>query len=71
MDSELLERVLLAHGGLDQWNRFDIVGATIVTGGQLFGIKGVPQDPTPRRMTLESLGKGRSCAKVLPEASCR
>ena len=52
MDSELLERVLLAHGGLDQWNRFDIVGATIVTGGQLFGIKGVPQDPTPRRMTV-------------------
>ena len=40
MASELLERVLLAHAGLDRWNRFDRVQATIVAGGQLFGMKG-------------------------------
>ena len=52
MASELLQKVLFAHGGLEQWNRFEKVEATIVTGGQLFGMKGVPQDPTPRRMTV-------------------
>jgi hypothetical protein len=44
--------VLQAHGGLDRWNSFETVQATIVTGGQLFGMKGTPQDPTSRRMTV-------------------
>jgi len=52
MTSELLAKVLQAHGGLGQWNRFDTVRATIITGGQLFGMKGTPQDPSPRRMTV-------------------
>jgi hypothetical protein len=63
MASELLERVLLAHGGLDRWNRFDRVQATIVTGGQLFGMRGTPQDSSPRRMTVATK---REWASVTP-----
>jgi hypothetical protein len=63
MASELLQKVLTAHGGLEQWNRFEKVQATIVTGGQLFGMKGVPQDPTPRRMNVAT---GREWASVFP-----
>jgi len=47
----LLNEVLEAHGGLDRWRRFDSVRATIVSGGELFEIKGLPQDPTPRETT--------------------
>lgn len=52
MASELLQMALEAHGGLSRWGCFATVQATIVTGGQLFGMKGTPQDPTPRRMTV-------------------
>lgn len=50
--NELLARVIDAHGGIDCWNRYERVEATIVSGGGLFRLKGVPQDPTPRRMTV-------------------
>ena len=50
--TELLSRVLDAHGGLDRWRRLRQVQATIVSGGHLFGIKGQPQDPAPREMTV-------------------
>jgi hypothetical protein len=50
--NELLARIIDAHGGLDHWNRFEKVEATIVSGGGLFRLKGVPQDSTPRRMTV-------------------
>jgi hypothetical protein len=63
MTSELLQRVLRAHGGLDRWNRFDTVRATIVTGGQLFGMKDTPQGPSPRRMTVATK---REWASVTP-----
>jgi hypothetical protein len=49
---ELLSRALDAHGGLDQWNRFEMVYATIVSGGQLWAMKGTPQDPVPREMKV-------------------
>lgn len=49
---ELLDAVLDAHGGLAHWRRFRRVEATIVTGGGLWAIKGQPQDPLPRRMTV-------------------
>lgn len=49
---ELLDAVLDAHGGLDHWRQFSRVEATIVTGGGLWAIKGQPQDPLPRRMTV-------------------
>jgi hypothetical protein len=63
MASELLQKVLEAHGGLDRWNSFETVEATIVTGGQLFGMKGTPQDSTPRRMTVATR---REWASVTP-----
>ena len=50
--NELLARIIDAHGGLDSWNRYERVEATIVSGGGLFRLKGVPQDSTPRRMTV-------------------
>jgi len=50
--SELLDLVLQAHGGLDRWNKFSRVTATIVTGGGLWPMKGLKQDSNPREMTV-------------------
>jgi hypothetical protein len=50
--NKLLGEILEAHGGLDRWNEFERVDATIVSGGGLFPLKGVPQDASPRRMTV-------------------
>ncbi|MFI6058331.1 hypothetical protein [Streptomyces sp. NPDC051286] len=47
----ILGEALDAHGGMERWRRFDTVRATLVSGGDLFIIKGIPQDPTPREMT--------------------
>jgi hypothetical protein len=49
--NKLLADIIEAHGGVDRWKSFDKVDATIVSGGGLFTLKGVPQDPSPRRMT--------------------
>ena len=49
--NELLVEILDAHGGIDRWNQYQRVEATIVTGGGLFSLKGLPQDSSPRRMT--------------------
>jgi hypothetical protein len=43
MARELLEKALAAHGGLARWSCFATVQATIVTAGQLFGMKGTPK----------------------------
>ena len=43
-DRELLDQVLTAHGGLVRWNSFNKVCVTIVTGGSLWGMKGLTQD---------------------------
>ena len=48
--SELLAEVFAAHGGLERWNAFEAVTASIVTGGDLWGIKGLVQDSDPREM---------------------
>src|SRR5262249_4050916 len=50
--NELLGNILDAHGGLDRWNEYQRVEATIVSGGGLFPLKGAPQDSSPRRMTV-------------------
>src|ERR1700730_1609756 len=63
MSYELLQKALEAHGSLDRWRCFATVQATIVTGGQLFGMKGTPQDPTPRHMTVSTK---REWASVTP-----
>src|SRR6516225_3621893 len=50
--NELVARIIGAHGGIDIWNRYEKVEATIVSGGGFFRLKGVPQDSTPRHMTV-------------------
>jgi hypothetical protein len=48
--NSLLESVLEAHGGLRRWNQFNTVSAQIVSGGGLWALKGLIQDPAPRQM---------------------
>jgi hypothetical protein len=50
--NEWLAKILDAHGGMDRWERHVKVEASIVSGGGLFALKGLPQDATPRRMTV-------------------
>jgi hypothetical protein len=50
--NELLAKILDAHGAIKRWDRYEKVEATIVSGGGLFQLKGVPQDSNPRRMTV-------------------
>ena len=50
--NELVARIIGAHGGIDIWNRYEKVEATIVSGRGFFRLKGVPQDSTPRHMTV-------------------
>jgi hypothetical protein len=59
---ELLSRALEAHGGIDQWYRFEMVHATIVSGGQLWAMKGIPQDPVPREMKVATKQEWASVA---------
>jgi hypothetical protein len=42
------------HELLDEirWNKYEKVGATIVSGGGFFPLKGVIQDSDPRRMAV-------------------
>jgi hypothetical protein len=49
----LLAEVLEAHGGLDRWRSFTRVTAKVVTGGSLWGMKGVDIDGAPRSMTSD------------------
>jgi hypothetical protein len=58
----LLKDVVAAHGGLDRWQQFRQVAATIVTDGALWAMKGLTQDQDPRRMTV-SLHEERSQVK--------
>lgn len=50
--NELLSKILDAHGGMDRWRDYEKVEATIVSGGGLFRLKGVPQDSTLRHMAV-------------------
>jgi hypothetical protein len=50
--NELLTRILAAHAGMNRWNGYEKVDATIVSGGGFFPLTGVPQDSNPRRMTV-------------------
>lgn len=59
----LLDAALAAHGGLERWRRFASMEATVVSGGLLWEIKGQPQDPVPRRM---SVALHREWASVRP-----
>jgi hypothetical protein len=52
MMTGLLDAVREAHGGLERGRGFSIIEATIISGGKHWQIKGQPQDPAPRRMTV-------------------
>jgi hypothetical protein len=49
--NSLLRDVLAAHGGIDRWERYGKVTATIVSGGALFDAKGIKPDTTPRKVS--------------------
>lgn len=51
--SDLVEVALDAHGGYHRWKEFNKVTARVVSGGFLWGMKGIEIDDTPRRMTSE------------------
>lgn len=51
-NSELLGRVLDAHGGLERWRQFSRVEASITSGGGLWGMKGMKQDSLSRQMSV-------------------
>lgn len=38
--------------GGQRWRSFSLIDASIVSGGKLWQLKGQPQDPAPRRMTV-------------------
>ena len=70
---ELPAEILEAHGGQERWNQYERVEATIVSGGGLFPLKGVPQDSSPRRMTARlheggarARSRGACCARTSP-----
>ncbi|MFJ9821730.1 hypothetical protein ACIRU3_42105 [Streptomyces sp. NPDC101151] len=50
--NELLTEAIEAHGGIERWQQLAQAQATIVSTGDLFAIKSLPQDPTPRTMTV-------------------
>ena len=50
--NDLLAKIIDAHGGLDRWNGYEKVEATIVSGGGFFPFKGVRGDPSPRRVSV-------------------
>ena len=51
---EFLKQVLDAHGGLARWNSYRQLAATVVSGGELWGRKGITIDDTPRRVTADT-----------------
>jgi hypothetical protein len=50
--SDLISEVLQAHGGIERWRQFTTATATIVSDGELFSAKGLPQDLNRRQMTV-------------------
>ncbi len=49
----LLADALEAHGGLDRWRSCTGLTSTIVSGGLLWGLKGIDMQPIPRVATTE------------------
>jgi hypothetical protein len=49
----LLAEALEAHGGLERWRDFDGLSSTIVSGGHLWGLKGIDMPAIPRVATTE------------------
>lgn len=53
VDNPLLAEALDAHGGLERWRGLEGMSSTIVTGGRLWGLKGIDITPGPRRATTK------------------
>jgi hypothetical protein len=51
-EADLLTAILNAHGGLERWNKYKKVEATILSGGGFYPLKGVVPDTIPRRATV-------------------
>jgi hypothetical protein len=49
----LLANAIEAHGGLRRWNAHRRLTAAIVTGGDLWALKGLDQDQDPRTMRID------------------
>jgi len=49
----LLADAIEAHGGLRQWNTHENLTATIACGGDLWALKEIDQDQTPRTMQID------------------
>src|SRR5689334_8076332 len=49
----LLADAIEAHGGLDRWNARCRLTATIVSGGELWALKGVDQNQDPRTLRID------------------
>jgi len=50
--NDLLARAIAAHGGLERWNTFNKVSATIIAGGGLLPMKGLEADTNPLEVTV-------------------
>jgi len=51
---KLLNDIIEAHGGINRWNQFSKIEAQIVSGGNLFEMKGVPEETAREAMRLAS-----------------
>ena len=51
-EAEPLTTILNAHGGLERWNKYTKVEATVVSGGGFYPLKGVLPDTIRRRTTV-------------------
>ena len=49
----LLADAIEAHGGLRQWKALKHLSATIRCGGDLWALKEIEQDQTPRTMSID------------------
>jgi hypothetical protein len=50
--NDLLARAIAAHGGLDRWDTFNRVSATIIAGGGLLPMKGLEANTNPLEVTV-------------------
>lgn len=48
-----LAEILAAHGGSERWRAHTGLSSTIVTGGDLWSLKGTDQSPEPRRVETD------------------
>lgn len=49
----LLAEALEAHGGIERWRAHEGLSSTIVSGGRLWGLKGIDMPPIPRVATTK------------------